>query len=149
MENQNNKKEVQSAGPVIRLRMVFKEGKYILKKSVAIEKMTLLNSMKLPKAEKLSGSYAELLDSKMRLRYRAYFEDPDDPYVTLSNEDGSFTHVKSKLKEKHFEVLIPGKEKEGTVIFYTASNKEGISKEVFKLSMNEIIKSINPKNDRR
>ena len=149
MEKEIIKMKKQSAGPVIRLRMAFKEGKYILKKSVAVEKMTLLKSMELPKTEKLSGSFVELVDNKKRLLYRTHFEDPNDPYVTLSNEDGTFTRVESKLKEKHFEILIPAVEKEGTLVFFSPSNKKGISEEIFKLSMSEIIKSVKPKNKRK
>lgn len=149
MKPESKKNTQKSGGPIYRVRFVFRNGKYELKKVVPIEKMNLLKSLELPKQENLVGAYLELKNEKGEVIYRTHYSDPGNFHVRVSNEDGTFSHLKSNLTEKHFEVLIPNDSSAKDLIFFNSGLGKGNCEEVFKISIAEIEKYANPKNRKK
>lgn len=149
MEKKAKNQGTQQSGPVIRVRLVFKKGKYHLLKSKTVEKMGLLKSIELPKSENIVGNYIELTDAKGKLIYRNNYEDVSDSYVSVPNDNGTSSMVKSNLKEKNLEILIPNMGTAGSLRLYSSGNENNKCEEVYKLSMDEIRKSIEPKKGKK
>ncbi|MBD0776386.1 hypothetical protein HPE56_01165 [Maribacter sp. ANRC-HE7] len=149
MEKKAKSKDRPKNGPVVRVRLVFKNQKYHLIKSKAIEKMGLLKSIELPKSEKIIGNYIELTDAKGNVLYRNNYEDVSDPYVSIPNENGTSTMIKSNLKERHLEILVPNIHSADTLRLYSSGNENNKCEEVFRLTMKEIKDSIEPKNRKK
>ena len=149
MKAEVKKQSKQSGSPVFRVRMIYKNGKYHLRIVIAIEQMNLLKSLELPDQVNNVGSYVELKGREGEVIYRTHYEDPRNPYVMVSNEDGTFSHLKSNLQEKHFEILIPNDSRASGLYFLSSGEGKNHCEEVHKISIAEIKKSVNPKNSKK
>ncbi len=149
METTSKDQNVQSGGPVYRVRIIFSNGKYQIKEVIAINKMNLLKSLVLPKQENLVGSYIELKTNKAELLYRTHYEDPSNPYVSVSNDNHTFSQLKSNLHKKYLEVLIPADPSASSLHFMSSGEGKNRCEEVYKISIDEIKNSINPQNRKK
>ena len=149
MKSEPKKQTDHSGGTIYRVRMIYKNGNYAIRKVVVIKKMNLLKSLELPKQENHVGSYIELREKKGEIIYRTHYEDPSNPFVHVSNEDGTFSHLKSNLQVKYFEILIPFDPRASAVHFFSSGDGENFCEEVHQVSMTEIEKFINPKNGKK
>ena len=149
MKSELKKQLDHSGGPIYRVRMIYKNGNYAIREVVVIEKMNLLKSLELPKQENHVGSYIELRGKKGEIIYRTHYEDPSNPFVLVSNEDDTFSHLKSNLQVKHFEILIPIDTRASALHFFSSGDGKNFCEEVHQISITEIEKFINPKNGKK
>jgi hypothetical protein len=122
----NNK--IEPATPVIRLRIEVADGNWNVIKQIRIPKMTLPKQPDLPilKDKPPSGFWAELIDSKGKLLYRVFKNNPLTGTKEVIDKKGKYVRESMSKDSVIFDVLIPEHKNMDKLRFYTDidSNKD-------------------------
>jgi hypothetical protein len=123
--DQTNRRRLQmeqvKPGPVSRVRVRWREGRWVISDERQVPEMVIPNSQPLPRApegQQVVGFWFEVTDPERRLLYRRIIEDPLRQRLEIPLDDGRFTNVPVERKDITFEVLIPDSPENATLSFF-------------------------------
>ena len=100
----------QKPGPVLRIRVERKEGKWRVVKRIKVPEMTIPNSYDFPKLEKtgrLTGFWFEAIDDQSSFLYRQILREPPRG-VELFEDDGTISRVSVEPPDEYIiDLLLP------------------------------------------
>ena len=102
-------KKQQEPGPVLRVRIERKEGKWRVIKRIRVPEMTIPTSDDLPRPDRsgrLAGFWFEAVDAKGHSLYRQILREPPRG-VELFEDDGTISRVSVETDEYSVELLLP------------------------------------------
>lgn len=102
-------KKRKEPGPVVRVRIERKEGKWRIVKRIRVPEMTIPTSDDLPRpdrAGRLAGFWFEAVDAKGNFLYRQVLREPPRG-VELFEDDGTISRVRVETDEYNVDLLLP------------------------------------------
>ena len=102
--------EKLKSGPVRRVRIHHRAGKWVIEKEIEIPEMILVTSADLPAVEPeraIMGFWYEAVDAEGNVFYRRFAPDPTDYSVEIFEEDGTIRRTMGQPRDTTFDALIP------------------------------------------
>lgn len=98
---------VVGAVPALRVLLQWDDGTWSVRRADPIGNKVFMASSRLPRAERLSGFWYELVAPDGAVLYRRVLEDPTRQFASIPNRDGSYTGAPVRRTRALLQILLP------------------------------------------